>query len=200
MRTEQVSAVIVETPMAVALRISPVMTRTERDGAQAFERLFLAEYARVVGIAHRVLADAHEAEDVAQEVFNAYYGKHAPDAPYAAAWLYAAAAHRALNAIRGKKRRLLRETKEAVSATRLNEVSEVGFDPQEHAVREEQRHEARKLLATLPERQSTALILRYSGLSYAEVAAALHMPADQVGTLLRRAEAALRKEIQDGAR
>jgi DNA-directed RNA polymerase specialized sigma24 family protein len=47
----------------------------------------------------------------------------------------------------------------------------------------------------LPERQAAALVLRYSGLSYAEVATALGMPADQVGTALRRAEAAMRKEM-----
>jgi len=45
-------------PRDVVAAVSPV-----------FEGLFRAEYARVVGIAHRVLADQAEAEDVAQEVF-----------------------------------------------------------------------------------------------------------------------------------
>src|SRR5438552_8096570 len=39
----------------------------------AFESLFRTEYARVVGIAHRVLADQAEAEDVAQDVFVSFY-------------------------------------------------------------------------------------------------------------------------------
>ncbi len=34
---------------------------------EAFETLFKSEYARVAGIANRVLADPHEAEDVAQD-------------------------------------------------------------------------------------------------------------------------------------
>jgi RNA polymerase sigma-70 factor (ECF subfamily) len=38
-------------------------------------------------------------------------------------------------------------------------------------------------------------MLRYSGLSYAEVATALGMKVGNVGTLLRRAENALRKEV-----
>ncbi len=39
------------------------------------------------------------------------------------------------------------------------------------------------------------LALRYSGLSYAEVAQAMAVQVNQVGTILRRAEEALRKEI-----
>jgi len=41
------------------------------------------------------------------------------------------------------------------------------------------------------------LTLRYGGLSYAEVAAALGVGINQVGTLLKRAEDALRKEMID---
>src|SRR6266571_4596251 len=70
----------------------------------AFEGLFRAEYARVVGIAHRVLADQAEAEDVAQDVFISFYRGHPADAAYARAWLHAAAAHAALNALRGRDR------------------------------------------------------------------------------------------------
>jgi RNA polymerase sigma-70 factor (ECF subfamily) len=47
----------------------------------------------------------------------------------------------------------------------------------------------------LPQRTAALLMLRYSGLSYAEVATALDMKVGNVGTLLRRAEEALRKEV-----
>lgn len=56
----------------------------------------------------------------------------------------------------------------------------------------------RAVLARLPTKSDVSaavLALRYSGLGYAETAAALGVHAGQVGTLLRRAEAALRKEI-----
>jgi len=58
----------------------------------AFEDLFRREYPRVVAIAHRVVADSDEAEDVAQDVFVSFYRKHPAEAHYAAPWLYAAAA------------------------------------------------------------------------------------------------------------
>src|SRR2546427_452678 len=50
-------------------------------------------------------------------------------------------------------------------------------------------------LRKLPQRTAALLMLRYSGLSYAEVATALGMKVGNVGTLLRRAEEALRKEV-----
>src|SRR5216117_3288303 len=80
----------------------------------AFEALFRREYPRVVAIAHRVVADADEAEDVAQDVFVAFYRKHPPEAHYAAPWLYAAAAHSALNVLRSRERRGKRDAVEAL--------------------------------------------------------------------------------------
>jgi RNA polymerase sigma-70 factor (ECF subfamily) len=43
------------------------------------------------------------------------------------------------------------------------------------------------------------LALRYSGLSYAEVASSLGIGVNAVGTRLRRAEARLRKEVGDAS-
>src|SRR2546430_15611707 len=79
----------------------------------AFEGLFRAEYARMVGIAHRVLADHAEAEDVAQDVFLSFYRGHPADASYARAGIHAAAAHAALNALRARHRRCRREAARA---------------------------------------------------------------------------------------
>jgi RNA polymerase sigma factor (sigma-70 family) len=58
----------------------------------------------------------------------------------------------------------------------------------------------RAALARLPHKQAVALVLRHSGLSYAEVAAALDLSPGSVGTTVRRAESALRKELnRDGS-
>src|SRR5205085_1413235 len=76
--------------------------------------LFTAEYARVVGIANRVLADPHEAEDVAQDVFIDFHRLHSASAQYAPAWLHRAAAHASLNRLRGARRRQKREVAQAM--------------------------------------------------------------------------------------
>ena len=155
----------------------------------AFEALFRREYPRVVAIAHRVLADADEAEDVAQDVFVSFYRKHPADAHYASPWLYAAAAHTALNVIRSRGRRGKRD---AVEALRRDAQTP---DPAQAAETAETRAEVRAALARLPERSAALLALRHSGLSYEEIAAALGVRQSSIGTLLRRAEDAFRKEV-----
>src|ERR1700736_1973545 len=64
-----------------------------------------------------------------------------------------------------------------------------------NVIRGERRREVRRALSRLPQRTAAVLMLRHSGLSYAEVATALGIKVGNVGTLLRRAEEAMRKEV-----
>ncbi|HEY8864260.1 MAG TPA: sigma-70 family RNA polymerase sigma factor [Candidatus Dormibacteraeota bacterium] len=169
---------------------------TVRTDDESFEALFSAEYARVAGIANRVLADPHEAEDVAQEVFIDFHRLHSANAQYAPAWLHRAAAHAALNRLRGARRRQRREMAQAMDET---EEMDRTVDPQKVLEVAEDRRQVRQALARLAPRPAAVLVLRASGLSYAEVAQALGVGIGQVGTLLRRAEAALRKEVGRGS-
>src|SRR5438874_10578591 len=155
-----------------------------------FERLFLLEYPKVVAIAYRVLADRPAAEDIAQEVFLKFHRSFNPDSERAAGWLHAAAVHSALNVIRGERRRAQRETAHA-----LDPALAPAANPERVVLEAEGRREVRRALRQLPQRSAALLVLRYSGLSYAEVATALGMKVGNVGTLLRRAEEALRKEV-----
>ncbi len=160
-----------------------------RSDEESFEALFAAEYGRVAGIANRVLGNPQEAEDVAQEVFIDFHRLHSSSAQYAPAWLHRAAAHAALNRLRGARRRQRRE---------LAQATEEGariLDPQKQFEVNEDRREVRRALGRLAPKPAAVLVLRASGLSYAEVAQALGVGIGQVGTLLRRAESALRKEV-----
>ncbi|TMG04599.1 MAG: sigma-70 family RNA polymerase sigma factor [Chloroflexi bacterium] len=165
---------------------------TARSDEAAFESLFKAEYARVVGIANRVLADPHEAEDVAQDVFVDFHRLHSATAQYAPAWLHRAAAHASLNRLRGARRRQKREVAQAL------EEGERILDPQKQLEVSEDRRHVREALARMAPKPAAALAMRASGLSYTEVAQALGVGTGQVGTLLRRAEATLRKEVTRG--
>ena len=163
-----------------------------RTDEEAFEALFAAEYARVVRIANRVLADSHEAEDVAQEVFIDFHRLHSAKADYAPAWLHRAAAHTSLNRLRGARRRQKRELAQAL------EEGDKTLDPQKQAELAEDRRRLREGLARLAPKPAAVLVMRASGLSYAEVAQALGLGVGQIGTLLRRAEETLRKEVGRG--
>jgi RNA polymerase sigma factor (sigma-70 family) len=167
----------------------PAPHRRSQAPEEPFDRLFLAEYGKVVAVANRVLADRAEAEDVAQEVFWDFHRKQRATASYASGWLYRAAVHTALNRIRSRRRRQRRELAE-VSGQEPREV-----DPQQVVEVEDERRRVRDALARLPVKSASVLALRYSGLSYVEVGSALGVGAGQVGTLLRRAEQALRKEM-----
>ena len=143
------------------------------------EQIFRTAYPRVVAVAARVLGSRDEAEDVAQEVFLTF-GRSSVPAGEAAGWLSVAAAHTALNHLRSGRRRASRE--EAAG----------GADT---VVTRDERRRVRAALARLPRKQAVALVLRHSGLSYTEVAAALDLSPGSVGTTVRRAESALRKEL-----
>ncbi len=155
------------------------------DLAEVFRR----DYLLVVGVAARVLGSRDQAEDVAQEVFLSF-GRSAVPADEARGWLSVAAAHTALNLLRSGRRRTSREDVVAVQA------EAVVPDVADAVVALEERRRVRAALARLPRRQATALVLRHIGLSYAEVAAALDLSPASVGTTVRRAESALRKELR----
>jgi RNA polymerase sigma-70 factor (ECF subfamily) len=107
----------------------------------------------------------------------------------ATGWLSVAAAHTALNHLRSGRRRTAREL-----AVRSGDEA-VAPDVADTVVALDDRRRVRAALEQLPRRQAVALVLRHSGLSYAEVAAALDLSPGSVGTTVRRAETALRKEL-----
>jgi RNA polymerase sigma factor (sigma-70 family) len=155
------------------------------------EDVFRAHYPRVVGVAARVLGSGDSAEDVAQEVFLSF-GRSAVPAGEAGGWLTVAATHTALNLLRSGRRRTARESAADDGPTVVPDVADV-------VVTREERAAVRAALARLPHRQAAALVLRHSGLSYAEVAAALDLSPGSVGTTVRRAESVLLKELNSHA-
>ena len=151
------------------------------------EQVFRTAYPRVVAVAARVLGSRGEAEDVAQEVFLAF-GRSSVPAGESLGWLSVAAAHTALNHLRSGRRRASRE-----EAGR--DADPVSPDIADSVVTLDERRRVRAALARLPRKQAVVLVLRHSGLSYAEVASALGLSPSSVGTTVRRAESALRKEL-----
>jgi RNA polymerase sigma factor (sigma-70 family) len=151
------------------------------------EDVFRSDYARVVAIAARVLGSRDQAEDVAQDVFLSF-GRSSVPTGEAGGWLTVATAHTALNLLRSGRRRTAREEAAGDGPTVVPDVADL-------VITREERKSVRDALARLPHRQAAALVLRHSGLSYAEVAAALDLSPGSVGTTVRRAESVLLKEL-----
>ena len=188
-------------PAAVAAVAERQDDKKERvavpDGVRSVVRadlgeVFRREYLVVVGVAAGVLGSRDEAEDVAQDVFVSF-GRSSVPGGEARGWLCVAAAHTALNLLRSGRRRASREDTVALNAAASDHA--VVPDVAEAVVTLEERSRVRAALTQLPRKQAVALVLRHSGLSYADVALALDLSPGSVGTTVRRAESALRKEL-----
>jgi RNA polymerase sigma-70 factor (ECF subfamily) len=155
-----------------------------------FDELFILEYPRLVAIARRFVGS--DAEDVAQDVFAAFARDPIAAPAHARAWLHRATVHRSLANLRSAQRRDTRERRH--SALEFAAGSEP-LGPERAVERRELAESVHAALAALPERYATVLGLRAAGLSYKELAAVMDVTTNAIGTLLIRAEAALRKEL-----
>lgn len=135
---------------------------------QAFNHLVLRYQEKVYWIARRYMGDHDHADDVTQEVFTRAYDAlrefRAESSVYT--WLYRITVNIALNALRRHKIR---------DFFRLDELMDIADtdakSPQEHVELEEERRLVEEAIASLPEKQKSAFILRYhEELSYEEIA------------------------------
>ncbi|HEX7168796.1 MAG TPA: sigma-70 family RNA polymerase sigma factor [Acidimicrobiales bacterium] len=162
-----------------------------------FAEVFRAHYARLVGLARRVLGDADEAEDAAQEALLALRTDpvaHRGDDDVAA-WLSRVVTNGSLNRLRSRRRADVRAQVVAARDVRPHPV-----DPHDEIVGADERGRVRASLAVLPERQATALLLRHAGHSYREIANALGVAEGSVGVLLARGERAFRRAHEEMTR
>ncbi len=177
-------------PMKV--RKSERVTTAEPDAgaSRAFEEAFFAHWTRINHLLIRLVGDPAEAEDLALETFLRLYqrppdgGLQSGEGQNLGGWLYRVATNLGLHSIRSWKRRERYEI--AAGKGALDEAPE--NRPAEIQASEEERRMARLVLAQMNERQSQLLVMRYSGMSYKEIAAALGVSPASVGPLLLRAE------------
>ncbi len=161
-----------------------------RASSSAFEAFFKKNYPSVVRLAYSVVRDTQRAQDVAQEVFLAAHRKFSDNVDAlegGSGWVRVAAVHTALNMIRGERRRERRQLRVVSPASTPS--------AEEHVIDREVSAHLRSALARLPRRSAGVLVMRHGGMTYMEIAEALGVKIGQVGTLLRRAESALCKEM-----
>ena len=172
--------------------MSPVTVRTEdlsrkaslsEEQATRFESLFLEHWPRVYAVMFRLVGDPAEAEDLALEAFWRLYLRQPDGSGNPSGWLYRVATNLGFNALRARSRRAQYEDQ----AGRLALETASPADPAGEVDLAEERRQVRIALAKLNPRSARLLILRHSGLSYAEIAAALDLAPGSIGTLLARA-------------
>lgn len=156
--------------------------------SSVFETLFREHWAHVYRLLYRLVGDPAEAEDLALETFVRLYQRYPlsenESNPGPVGWLHRVATNLGLHSIRSWKRRERYEMtagKYALEETREDHPAEI-------MAQEEDRRLVRLALAQMNERQSQLLVMRYSGLSYKEIASALKLAPTSIGPLLLRAE------------
>ena len=137
-----------------------------------FEQVFHQHYPKVYGLLYRVTGSAQDADDLAQEVFLQLYRRQPPiwQDPAAEGWLWRAANHAALNALRGHRRRRVREEQAFEKERPVRMIAERLDDPAERLARQAEQDGVREALRRLNPRESSLLLLRHAGLSYAAMA------------------------------
>lgn len=160
----------------------------------AFETIFRENWNRVCVVLFRLVGDRDEAEDLALEVFWRLYQRPVDQGQdhNLYGWLYRVATNLGYNALRSRKRRRLYEEEAGKLALEHGNAA----SPDVETEQAEERQLVRRTLAQMKPRSAQLLVLRNSGLSYAEIAQSLGVSPNSIGTLLVRAEQEFEKHYQ----
>ena len=152
---------------------------------RAFEAIFYEHYPRINAVLFRLVGDRLEADDLAAETFWKLWEKPPAQDENIAGWLYRVATRIGYNALRAARRRAWYELHAGKDAIEQEQPP----DPAGIAEQSSERERVRATLRQMPLRDVQILILRNSGLSYKEIAAATGATPASIGSLLARAEA-----------
>lgn len=153
---------------------------------KAFSQLVEAYSRPVFNLTYRMLGDAQEAEDAAQETFlRAWSRMDQYDVEHKfSTWLFSIANHYCIDRLR--KRRTVQVSIDGNPV--LENLHDDSPLPESTSLRREQTAEVQKLMASLEPEYRTPLVLRYwEDLSYEEIAAVLELTVPAVKSRLFRA-------------
>jgi RNA polymerase sigma-70 factor (ECF subfamily) len=162
----------------------------------AFGQLVQAYERPVYNLTYRMLGDAAEAEDAAQETFLRAYSKLATYQPERkfVNWLLSIASHHCIDRLRRRTRapQLSLDAPLPPQWTMSNAPH-----PDQAVSKKQQREQVREVLETLPPDYRAAVVMRYwYGLSYREIADAMSTTESAVKSRLHRARRMMAQELQ----
>jgi len=171
-----------------------LVARLRGGDEQAFEDLVRLYQHRLFGVALRMMRNAAEAEEVAQEAFVRAHGALAEfrGESKLSTWLYAITARVCLNRLARGERRWHRVGEEGLAG-----LAEGGNDPAEELERSERQGALERAIAELPEERRLVVLLRdVEGLAYEEIAEALGLELGTVRSRLHRARMDLKAKME----
>lgn len=174
-----------------------LVVRIQGGDAAAFDELMQRYKRPVVNFVYRMLGNAADAEDVAQEVFvRAYQRLGAFKVQSAKAkistWLFTLAHNAAIDRLRWRKRHPADSVESAPEAS-LSTTTDAAGEASAHEIGQ---HIA-DAVAALPEDQRTALVLaECQGLAYAEIAQVMKCSEKSIESRLYRAKQTLREKLE----
>ena len=173
-----------------------LLTQLQAGDDASFELLFQRHYDRIYQILYRLLGNKADAEDVAQYVFlKLYQSPHRVrlqgNETNVAGWLYRVAVNTGYNTLRSQKRRQMRQERWGWLWPFSSSP-----DPADISDSNDRQTRVRQTLARMKPRDAKLLVLRHSGLSYKELAAALDLAPGSIGSLLTRAERAFSQKYR----
>ena len=162
------------------------LEQARRGDQTAFSRLVEAYQRPVYNLCYRMLGNAPEAEDAAQETFVRMYTKlhtYQPDRKLSS-WVLSIASHYCIDRLRRRRGQWLSLDEEPMATT----LPSRNRGPEDLALRAESRDEVQRLVDMLPTAYRVPLILRYwHDLSYAEIAEVMGLTVQAVKSRLHRA-------------
>jgi RNA polymerase sigma-70 factor (ECF subfamily) len=163
-----------------------ILVQHARSGSEeAFTRLVEAYQDSVYNLAYRMLGDAAEAEDAAQETFVRLYTRLSTyDARRKfSSWLLSIASHHCIDRLRRRKPETSLE-----NVVKWRSMPDSSADPEGYALQAERGAEIQQLLSELPAHYRAVIVLRYwHEMSYDEIASTLGATESTIKSRLHRA-------------
>ena len=176
-----------------------LMMRVKNGDEAAFGEIIQRHQAVIVGTVAKMLGNASDAEDIAQQVFIRLW-KSAPRYKVKAkftTFLFTIMRNLVFNESRRRSRKKELSIEEREDDFHLQAEDSQTASPDKELLQQELQLAVDRAIAALPEKQRLAVILRrYENMAYEEIASVLNLSVSAVKSQLFRARGTLRESLQ----